>query len=231
MDCQTAHDLLTQLEDRLSLCEAAVGEGEVDDATRTNNDAAAAAATTTTTNDDGRTTNDEGRTNNVAGVTLCAELAELTTRANAVMRGPLLEVERYYNRINNYLEAEHADISSLFLNMRAKRGYLLHHQQFLRTTAEQLKQFDQLRHCVNPLALSDIENHQRRLKRLDGEGSRISEATLKLSREMQELASVYNTTMNMLSALFMQWDAIVKEKEQGEEQAEGTEKQQDRGKR
>eukprot|EP00922_Rhytidocystis_sp_ex-Travisia-forbesii_P017852 GHVS01026604.1.p1 GENE.GHVS01026604.1~~GHVS01026604.1.p1 ORF type:complete len:255 (+),score=50.03 GHVS01026604.1:260-1024(+) len=154
--------------------------------------------------------------------TLSSQVAQLASQASGLIRGPILEYENNYTNISNYLEAEHAEISSLFLNMQAKRSFILQHQGFLRNTAEQLKQFDQLRHFVNPQDLSEMENYQKRLQKLDEEGGMISEKSLKLGRDMQDLAQVYNSTMNMVSGLFMQWDAILKEREKSQEKRRKT---------
>lgn len=133
------------------------------------------------------------------------EICRLQNALSKIIQGPILEFEEKYKSLEYWLENEQADASSIILTMKAKRLYILEHEDILKETTDQLKSVHDLEQFIHSQDLQEIDSYKKRLQVLELNGSRLSAQTQHLAKNLQQTAQIYGTTMNMLSALFKEW--------------------------
>eukprot|EP00914_Ancora_sagittata_P025413 GHVO01050470.1.p1 GENE.GHVO01050470.1~~GHVO01050470.1.p1 ORF type:complete len:215 (+),score=32.74 GHVO01050470.1:46-645(+) len=129
-----------------------------------------------------------------------------------LFHGKLLQFEQKYNSLKQCLESEHLLVSSTLLSLDAKRMYIMEKEDFMRTRADQLKEFEELRQYANPENLRSTSTFEERLNTIETNGHKVSEAVIQLQTDIVVLANKYNTAMNSVCALLQRWEKETRER-------------------
>ncbi|CEM39988.1 unnamed protein product [Vitrella brassicaformis CCMP3155] len=175
---------LERLEKRVDMCEALLGMADM-----------------------------EGQKGGGKPVSVKKQIAELTGKCNRIFEGPIREFEERYKSIQSWLKAEHADLSDVVMNTAAKRAYVLEQADFLRQTAQQLKEVEEMEQFINPPIMKEMPTYAKQLEKIESRGHLLADATVRLNQEVEQLVDNYAMTMNAISTLLVQWDLIIKELE------------------
>eukprot|EP00918_Siedleckia_nematoides_P010214 GHVU01022344.1.p1 GENE.GHVU01022344.1~~GHVU01022344.1.p1 ORF type:complete len:292 (+),score=55.25 GHVU01022344.1:235-1110(+) len=113
--------------------------------------------------------------------------------------GAVKQFEEKHAELERWLENENYTISQLASSVKVKQTFVLEHRKQITELGELLKQIEEHRHVINSPTMRDALAIRDRLSGLEEGGHALAEQAVRLETMIQQLASDYSMTMNMIS--------------------------------